>query len=197
MGIPSSILGLFPVLWDRYGPLVWPGSRCEGQCPPGLAPRIPSLVMGKLGMIQLLPGVGNADTSQPQSSFLGKPLIVKKIIKKSSLFLFSRHGPCCSFLVDSTSVQRPLLQEQTSCQIPSSLTSAAPETTSSVPGARAASGPRSASRLTDGTCYVCDGINPYRPPLPSLCVGEEVMQRWCHLGHLNVTGRVKMLWRRR
>lgn len=82
MGSPSSILGLFPVLWDRYGPLVWPGSRCEGQCPPGLAPRIPSLVMGKLGMIQLLPGVGNADTSQPQSSLLGKPLIVKKIIKK-------------------------------------------------------------------------------------------------------------------
>lgn len=108
LGIPSSILGLFKVLWDCCGSLVSPGSRCEGQCPPGLAPRISSLVMGKLGMIQAPSRCGKCRHVTAQIIFPGKNTHREENNKKTSHSFFSHHGPCCSILVDSTSVQQPV-----------------------------------------------------------------------------------------
>lgn len=53
---PQHNPGAVRSTWDCCGALVWPRSRCGVQYPPGLAPRLPSHVVGNLGMIQHLLG---------------------------------------------------------------------------------------------------------------------------------------------
>lgn len=76
-----------------------------------------------------------------------------------SLFLFPHHRAFCSLLWTPSLSSRPLLDEQIISPFPSRLYNY-----SGVSLAGPVSGPPG-----EGTCQVCDRINPYQPPLLSLC----------------------------